>query len=134
MPPKVTDALETASVSITRPSASLLGLHQRTSFFSIVRSSGFTASVSKEFLESPAAALINPRHHCIATDQVSLQLPAVSFSGLDDEAVLALFTRGFFGGWIFAIERLIMKVGGWRLLPVWFTSTIRIPVRCLNTY
>ena len=123
MPPKVTKALRPVSVPRPGPTAPFLGLQQQSSFFDIARSSEFTLSVSKEFRNSSSVSLINPRHHRIATDQVSLRLPTISFSGLSDEAVLALFTKGFFGGWVFSIERWIMKMGGWRILPVGYTGT-----------
>lgn len=82
---------------MTRPSTWFLGLNQQHSFLDIVRSSKSTLPVSQGFLESSSASLINPRHHRIATDQVSLRLSASSITGLDDEAVLTLFTKGFFG-------------------------------------
>lgn len=109
---------------MTRPSTWFLGLHQQHSFLDIVRSSEFTLSVSQGFLKSSSADLINPRHHRVATDQVSLRLPVISIGALDDEAVLALFTKGFFGGWVFSFERYIMKIGGSKLLPVRYTGTI----------
>lgn len=92
------------------------------SFFSILRRLIFTYPVTQELLTSSTFKLINPRNHVIATDQVSLRLPASSISGLSDEAVLALFTRGFFGGSVFAIERLYMKMGGWRVIPSGYTG------------
>ncbi|KFY42162.1 hypothetical protein V495_04644 [Pseudogymnoascus sp. VKM F-4514 (FW-929)] len=103
----------------------VLGLRQAStnpSFLSILRSLVFTYPVTQELLTSSTFKLINPRNHVIVTDQVSVRLPASSISGLSDEAVLALFTRGFFGGRVFAIERLYMKLGGWRVIPTGYTG------------
>ena len=124
MPPRVTKALRSVSLHADHPSTSFLGLHQRASFFNLVRSSDLTLSVSEEFWKSSSVTLINPRHHRIATDQISLRLPAISFSGMNDDAVLTLFTRGFFEGWVFSVEKWIMKMGGWRILPARYTGTL----------
>jgi len=95
----------------------MLGLRHPYSFINILRSQTFTYSVTEEFLTSKTVKLLNPRAHKIKTDQVTINLPASSIAGLDDEAVLALLSRGFWGGWCFTIERLFMKYGGWRVLP-----------------
>lgn len=105
----------------------VLGLRQASanpSFLSILRSLVFTYPVPQELLTSSTFKLLNPRNHVIVTDQVSIRLPASSISGLSDEAVLALFTRGFFGGKVFAIERLYMKLGGWRIIPRGYTGRL----------
>ncbi len=128
------EALRSVSNRMTRPSTWFLGLNQQHSFLDIVRSSKFTLPVSQGFLESSSASLINPRHHRIATDQVSLRLSASSITGLDDEAVLTLFTKGFFGGWVFSIERLIMQVGGSKLLPARYSGMVYKPAWYLNVY
>ncbi|KFY50728.1 hypothetical protein V496_09203 [Pseudogymnoascus sp. VKM F-4515 (FW-2607)] len=108
----------------------VLGLRQASanpSFLSILRSLVFTYPVPQELLTSSTFKLLNPRNHVIVTDQVSIRLPASSISGLSDEAVLALFTRGFFGGKVFAIERLYMKLGGWRIIPRGYTGFESLP-------
>jgi hypothetical protein len=105
----------------------ILGLRQASanpSFLSILRSLVFTYPVTQELLTSSTFNLINPRNHVIVTDQVSVRLPASSISGLSDEAVLALFTRGFFGGKVFAIERLYMKLGGWKTIPTGYSGKL----------
>ncbi|KFY75768.1 hypothetical protein V499_04273 [Pseudogymnoascus sp. VKM F-103] len=108
----------------------ILGLRQASanpSFLSILRSLVFTYPVTQELLTSSTFKLINPRNHVIVTDQVSVRLPASSISGLSDEAVLALFTRGFFGGKVFAIERLYMKLGGWKTIPTGYSGFKSLP-------
>ncbi|KFZ20629.1 hypothetical protein V502_03111 [Pseudogymnoascus sp. VKM F-4520 (FW-2644)] len=108
----------------------VLGLRQTAanpSFLSILRSLVFTYPVTQELLTSSTFKLINPRNHVIVTDQVSVRLAASSISGLSDEAVLALFTRGFFGGKAFAIERVYMKMGGWRIIPSGYTGFESLP-------
>ncbi|KFZ11504.1 hypothetical protein V501_04734 [Pseudogymnoascus sp. VKM F-4519 (FW-2642)] len=105
----------------------ILGLRQASanpSFLSILRSLVFTYPVTQELLTSSTFKLINPQNHVIVTDQVSVCLPASSISGLSDEAVLALFTRGFFGGKVFAIERLYMKLGGWKTIPTGYSGKL----------
>lgn len=39
-----------------------------------------------------------------------------------DEEILAVFTRGFFGGWVFGLERFVLGLGVWKLFPARFTS------------
>ncbi|KFY29722.1 hypothetical protein V494_08511 [Pseudogymnoascus sp. VKM F-4513 (FW-928)] len=97
------------------------------SFLSILRSLIFTYPVTQEFLTSSTFELVNPKHHDVVTDQVSIRLPASSVSSLSDEAALALFTRGFFGGRVFAFERLYMKMGGWRVIPTGYTGFKSLP-------
>ncbi|RDL32019.1 uncharacterized protein BP5553_09421 [Venustampulla echinocandica] len=107
---------------ISRPMTWLLGLHQQDSFLNILRSQTFTYPVSREFLTSTSAQIVNPRDHRVATDQVSTTLPASSVEGLNDEAILALFTTGFFGGVIFAPERAILRMGVWKWLPAHYST------------
>ncbi|KFY06990.1 hypothetical protein V492_07547 [Pseudogymnoascus sp. VKM F-4246] len=97
------------------------------SFISIFRSLIFTYPVTQEFLTSSTFELVNPKHHDVVTDQVSIRLPASSVSSLSDEAALALFTRGFFGGRVFAFERLYMKMGGWRVIPTGYAGFKSLP-------
>jgi hypothetical protein len=79
-------------------------LNQRSSFLSIFRSQEFTYTVSQSFLTSPTFHVINPLNHCAKGDKVSIKLAVSTVSGLTDEAILALLMKGFFGGWVFAIE------------------------------
>jgi len=87
-----------------------LNLHS--SFLSIFRSQEFTWTVSQSFLNSPTFHVINPRNHCAKGDKVSIKLSASAVSGLKDEAILALLTKGFFGGWVFAMEGWTMRAFG----------------------
>jgi hypothetical protein len=91
-----------------------LGLHldQSSSVFSIFRSQEFTYTISQSLLGSPTFHVINPLNHCAKGDRVSTWLPASAVLGLTDEAVLALLTKGFFGGWVFAIEGWVMWACG----------------------
>ena len=57
--------------------------------------------------------MINPLNHCAVGDKVSVRLPISAVSGLKDEAILALLTKGFFGGWVFAIEGWLMRATTW---------------------
>lgn len=94
------------------------------SFWAILRNQSFANSVTREFLTSSSFRLINPRGHRIATDQVALRFPTPLISGLNDEAVLALFTRGFFGGLVFRLERFILKIGLAKIMPARYTGTL----------
>lgn len=66
--------------------------------------------------------VVNPRYHVVATDKVTQKFPAAAIAGLSDEKALALFTSGFFSGVIFGFERLILRTGGYNLLPARYTS------------
>lgn len=89
-----------------------LYLNRRSSFFSIVRSQEFTYTVSQSFLTSTTFHVVNPLNHCANGDKVSVRLLVSAVLGLDDEEILASLTKGFFGGWIFAIEGWVMRVCG----------------------
>lgn len=115
-------SVKSLAASIARPVTWFLGLHQQDSFLNILRRQTFTYPVSRELLTDTSAKLINPRGHRVATDTVSIKLPASSVAGLNDEAILALFTKGFFGGVIFAPERFILCIGGWRVLPAQYSG------------
>lgn len=112
--------------SITRPMTWLSAVSYYSNFINALRSSRFSPSVAQKFLVSSSAIIINPRQHRQAGDTISLQLPSSSLSGLDDEAVLALFTKGFFGGRVFSIERVILSAGGWKWLPARYTGTLSL--------
>lgn len=58
----------------------------------------------------------------INTDRVSQVISAKSVAGLSDEEILALFTTGFFGGFIFRIESWFLRVWGSRFLPARYTG------------
>ncbi|CAI7665429.1 unnamed protein product [Penicillium glandicola] len=94
----------------------------RLSFFQSLCISRSTLSVRSEFLTSSSFKFVNPRHHVTGTDTVSQVFPESTVAGLSDEEVLALFTRGFFGGFIFGFERTVLRLGGWKLLPARYTG------------
>ncbi|KAJ5490239.1 hypothetical protein N7453_011064 [Penicillium expansum] len=94
----------------------------RLSFLQSLRQSHFTLPVRPEFLASSAFQFVNPRHHVIATDNVTQTFPESVVAGLSDEEALALFTRGFFGGFVFGLERSVLRMGGWNLLPARYTG------------
>jgi hypothetical protein len=94
----------------------------RSYFFQSLGLSRSILSVRSEFLTSSSFQFVNPRHHVPGTDTVSQTFPESAVAGLSDEQVLALFSRGFFGGFIFGIERTVLRMGGWRLLPARYTG------------
>ncbi|TVY27391.1 hypothetical protein LHYA1_G004196, partial [Lachnellula hyalina] len=87
-----------------------LGLHS--SYLSILHSQSFTWTFSHALLTSPTFHVINPRAHRAKGDTVSVRVRAAAVAGLGDEAILALLTKGFFGGWVFGIEGWVMRVCG----------------------
>ncbi|KAL1893034.1 hypothetical protein Sste5346_006715 [Sporothrix stenoceras] len=91
-------------------------------FFQSLYRSSYTYPVGKDLLSSATFNFINPRHHIINTDRVSQIIPAKSVAGLSDEEILALFTTGFFGGFIFRIESWLLRVWGARYLPARYTG------------
>lgn len=93
---------------------SRLGLHlnRRSSFLSIFRSQEFTWIVSQSLLTSPTFRVINPLSHPVTADKVSIKLPVPAVSGLRDEEILALLTKGYFGEWVFAFEGWVMRTCG----------------------
>lgn len=94
----------------------------RLSFFQSLRQSHYTLPVRPEFLASSSFQFVNPRHHITATDNITQVFPESVVAGLSDEEALALFTRGFFGGFVFGFERSILRMGGWNLLPARYTG------------
>lgn len=111
--------------AIAKPAKWALGLNRPDAFANIFRQCRYVKVVSREFLESPSAKLVNPQQRPIKHDTVSINLPASRFRGLSDERLLALFTKGFFGGWSFYLEGLALKAGIWRLSPVTFTGRLK---------
>lgn len=93
-------------------------------FFSSLCRSHYTLPVSPEFLNTSSFSFVNPRRHVITTGNVSQVFPASAIAGLSDETVLALFTKGFFGGDVFGPERFILRIGGWHLLPAIYTGEL----------
>ncbi|OJK00081.1 hypothetical protein ASPACDRAFT_42661 [Aspergillus aculeatus ATCC 16872] len=93
-------------------------------FHSLVHSSS-TAAVRPGFLTSLSSSYVNPRQHVIGTDCITQVIPASAVAGVSDERVLALFTSGFFGGFVFAPEWLLLTAVGGRILPVGYTGFLR---------
>jgi hypothetical protein len=69
-----------------------------------------SASVPDSLRRSKAASITNPKGHVTVDDtrSITVNLPA----HLTDEAILARFVRGFFGGHVFAPERSILQAVG----------------------
>ncbi|RAK79345.1 uncharacterized protein BO72DRAFT_41532 [Aspergillus fijiensis CBS 313.89] len=97
----------------------------RSPFFHSVLHSSSTAAVRPEFLTSLSSSYANPRQHVIGTDCVTQTIPASAVAGTSDERVLALFTSGFFGGFVFVPEWLLLTAAGGRILPVGYTGFMR---------
>ncbi|KNG84306.1 hypothetical protein ANOM_007261 [Aspergillus nomiae NRRL 13137] len=92
-------------------------------FFESLRQSHRDYPVNAGFLRSSSFNFVNPRHNVITTtDCVTQKLLESDIARLSDEEVLSLFTTGFFGGYVFACERLILKAGGWKLLSAQFSN------------
>ncbi|EFR02665.1 hypothetical protein MGYG_05662 [Nannizzia gypsea CBS 118893] len=100
-------------------------------FFARSRRIIYSPQPLTSFYATTSEALINPHSHSIVEDCLIAQVRAdtlvqnSSFPGtkvllrqLSDEELLARFTRGFFGGIVFATERFILASGGWRLMAV----------------
>lgn len=94
----------------------------RSPFFRSLRQSRSSIPVRSGYLNSASINFINPRHHVISTDRTTQDFPASAVEGLSDENVLALFTRGFFGGFVFGFERIFLQLGGYRMLPAHYTD------------
>lgn len=91
-------------------------------FFESLSKLSYHVNASDGFLSSQTAGLVNPDRHRTTSDRVWQTFETEALAGMDDEKVLSLFTRGFFGGFIFSPEGLILKAGGWKISPVNFTS------------
>ena len=94
-------------------------------FFRSLFQSSFTFPTSKGVLASAAYSLVNPRNHVVGSDCVSQRIPAGAVKGLNDEEILALFTSGFFGGFIFRLESWVLNLLGARILPARYTGKSR---------
>lgn len=102
--------------------ANLTETFSRSPFFRSLRQSHYTLPIRPEFLASSSFKYVNPRNHVTNTDKVIQVLPASAISGLSDENVLALFSTGFFGGFIFGFERFLLRIGGHYILPSRYTG------------
>lgn len=60
---------------------------------------------------SYAMSIMNPRHQRVHQHKLTLKIPAARLRrGITDSEVLALFTKGFFGGWVFTPERWLFRL------------------------
>lgn len=79
------------------------------------------------FLNSQTCStVVNPRRYQARSDTWSIQLRLpTSKKHYSDELILASFARGFFGGWVFAPEGLVLRA--LRLSLVHFSGTFSQP-------
>jgi hypothetical protein len=96
----------------------------RKSFFDTLYNSNSINSTRDGFLTSRSAELINPRHHMVLSDTVWQDFDAETLAGMTNSKILSSFTSGFFGGFVFGMEGILLNAGAWRILPVQFTSTL----------
>lgn len=96
----------------------------RRPFFDCLYNCNHANYAREEFLTSRAADLVNPRHHTILSDSIWQDFDAETLAGMNDTKILSLFTSGFFGGFVFCTEGALLRAGGWRILPVHFTSML----------
>lgn len=76
----------------------------------------FSTHIPDSFTKSKTVTkIVNPRGFKSWNDSrsVTLRLPPNS-KGWSDEQVLARFTTGFFGGWVFGPERVALNVAGFQ--------------------
>lgn len=74
---------------------------------------------------SHSNAILNPRSHQRITDTRFILLHPHEVSTLSDEAILARFTKGFLGRWVFFPERCVMglwEAFGARVVETGFTG------------
>ena len=65
------------------------------------------------------------------TDNVTQTFPASVVAGLGDDRVLALFTSGFFCGFVFGFERFILRIGGYNIRPARYTGASEKFIICV---
>jgi hypothetical protein len=64
-----------------------------------------------DHIKSRPMALMNPLGYPTQQDSYSLRIPVHKLKhGIGDEEILARFTYGYFGGWIFMPERSLITV------------------------
>jgi hypothetical protein len=62
---------------------------------------------------SAAVSILNPLQQDLFQHRISIEIPASQIkTGLGNDEVLARFTQGFFGGWIFSPERWFFHLTG----------------------
>ncbi|KAG6354353.1 hypothetical protein INS49_004370 [Diaporthe citri] len=58
---------------------------------------------------SAAVAILNPQKQDLFQHRITMEIPTTRLKpGLDNNEILARFTQGFFGGWIFSPERWVV--------------------------
>lgn len=61
--------------------------------------------------KSAAVVILNPRTKRLFQHRIAIDIPATRLKhGLDSDEILARFTQGFFGGWIFSPERWFFQL------------------------
>jgi hypothetical protein len=100
-----------------------MGLGRPDSFLDLFCQCQHVSHISPDFTTSRSLALCNPQAKHGLNDTVSIRVPASALSAKSDEKILALFTKGFFGGWVFCFESVLLRWGLWKVLPVGFTGT-----------
>lgn len=91
-----------------------VGLYSLAAYTNISKASRNSISVYHDIPETFASShtvrnLVNPNNHPLALDSRSITIRGSKFSQLPDEALLARFVKGFFGGWVFTPERYALK-------------------------
>lgn len=87
-----------------------------TAFFqSLFRRAQFMHQAPLSFLDSSTFRLINPRGRNAKSDAIRQILTAEEVKGLENEAVLAAFTKGFFSGVAFSPEAVLLRLGAYKL-------------------
>lgn len=61
-------------------------------------------STPPSHLTSPSRKIVNPRDYQGLQDTRSIFLAEREIGKLSDEEILARFAKGYFGGWVFAVE------------------------------
>ncbi|TRX92673.1 hypothetical protein FHL15_006347 [Xylaria flabelliformis] len=78
---------------------------------SIIRHAQCFETATAKHIKSRTVALINHMGHCTQQDSYSIRIPVHKLRpGITNEEILARFTYGCFGGWIFTPERLLLRV------------------------
>lgn len=108
-------ALATLFLAAPPTFAAILYLYLRTSPASTAT---YNLTATPAHHVSYAQSLLNPRRFLTEQDSLTLVLPTrqhPSLKTLNDEEILARFTRGFHGGWAFWIERRFFQASGWSI-------------------
>lgn len=108
----------------------MVGLHYPKTIFAITSSSAFLLFLLHRYQpsweakdiplpthghsDSAAVAILNPLQQDLYQHRITIEIPAIRLksAGLDNDEILARFTQGFFGGWIFSPERWFFQVTG----------------------